>query len=509
MAISSFQYNGVNLGIVLTEVWGRENIYDGNYNYLHTRHVIRVVTLLGPQVQIQGFVNQQLIASNLLSVPTESLVNGQLPVNTAQVVSNSFGTTGALTDEAIRHLLSVPRGRLTVTVGDKLALSSPRTGSTTDSNNGPKPLNVTVKEIRGTHSYLIDFTIEVALNENYLFALTTAGLGNTVLTNNPVVTSVLTAIRSEIDQDYYTTRTVHQTAKLNVDEMRRQGLRAEQIIETIAPTISPGFQRIKAVVDVSPDETTVTWDAIDRETALQILSANGGVTRIEAYQTESLKFLGNESLIVNLLFTHLETATRGLQILAIAGRDPVSAGFAAGAAAADYLANAAKVVYNHLPIRQTDIVVRVWGHKGGRRDLLQQIATLMIINRLGGINNALFRAAVSGFNAQVTHDLMGKFVEIKLTILGSPILSTLTVVQEMVFGNGTLFPSGVGSDATAGITDDTSTNPAQSNPPPPGGFVSGLNPVAQSPTVPQEVGVRYGQVANPPPARLSQQVTTP
>lgn len=138
-----------------------------------------------------------------------------------------------VTDISLRHILSQPRQQLVVGVGTVESLRSPRKGFTVDSHNGPKPIQWDVVQISGTKTFIVDFAIQVALNECYLF--------------NTKAPSVLLSHRwqmmGETDQDGYTTRYIQGRAVFNTEKLLAVGGQADDFRDALFHPVPMNFRR--------------------------------------------------------------------------------------------------------------------------------------------------------------------------------------------------------------------------------------------------------------------------
>jgi hypothetical protein len=207
---------------------------------------------------------------------TKIVVSVQAVLNTHLAPASPVGTeTPAQTMARIRHLLLIPRQQLTFTVGADTLLNSPSVGET-DVNQGPVPQSVSITQIGGTETFLIDYSVETYVVEC------------PEETSPPNYLSHRWRETATIDESGYTTRTRTGKITCRADLLNN----ADQLRGVVAVPIPNGFKRIKS--DYTLDETglNLQYTFQDKEVFLQppgpAFKASG--TYIESTSNGAVRF---------------------------------------------------------------------------------------------------------------------------------------------------------------------------------------------------------------------------
>lgn len=406
--MSTVIYNSV--GLLRCEVldYQREPIWNGNVDYLYTRHRLRVRGILNPEINpydfTSGIPNSQrpsaVLASANNAVPVINPVIGKgrldaiaasglggLPSTTDQPRMNR-GVFAPNTDLAIRHALMQPRRVLVYAVGNAPVLVSPSINADgaqaqTDAANGPLPVVYDVVQISGTKSFLVDFGVETYLNESYLYVSTPS-----------VMLSHRWKATETIDQDYFSTRVIEGHAEFRSDRLLFLGAVPDDFrVALFHPLPGPGWKRIHVDAFANQDGNSADYVLVDKQLALSIVPA--GVTRIESYVTARSSNWGLQSV-----FGTLGNALFGIA----AGRG--SSASAIGAASSSF-----NLLGSTIPLAELEIVFRVWGRSDINRKILENVAVNGCRQRVILAQFFGLVASTAATQLDVTHDIAGSFVE--------------------------------------------------------------------------------------------------
>ncbi len=394
-------------GIVLTRCqilnWQREPQFHGP-DYLYTRHALRIRALYNPGVnawtlspQFTQYAAPAAILSKLgynVSIvqrdtgPVVSVVRtmGQNNVPGATLPYESAGAFAGVTDVAIRHAIERPRQRLVLVVGGVPVLVSPNMDSTTaasimDVKGGPFLTANDIVHVTGGKSFFVDLSIETFINEFGIFGVSP----NLLLSHR-------WSVNEDIDQDYYSTRTIRGVANFRRDRLNFLGAAADEFrAYLVHPLPGNGWKRIAANFEPAQDDTSLKYVLVDKQLAMSIVPP--GVTRIEATQTVDID--SGDQFSAAFLFA------RGL--------------LAVPALAFDFAARSFAESLNKLiPKAKLTIDVRIWGRSDQFRKGLENVAMNLIVIRLASAQvNAELPIAIlqSGVTTiRLTHDLAGTFV---------------------------------------------------------------------------------------------------
>lgn len=389
--MSTLHYNGVEIDVVKTLSYDRQHVFDGPA-YLWTRHRIHVVGIFNPAATSYSFAG--------------------LPAN----VFKSPGNNPAFTDNLIRHLLAQPRRKLVYTMAPKDEFGNPAifkddySGRSlvildcppspdpaapdfagysnqryaTDANNGPTPLGSLVREIVGTKTWAVEFSIEACVNEcmNYY--------------RNPVVLlSHRWSAAQHVDQDGFCTRTVSGHAIFRTDRMLEMVATPDHFRSSLAHPVPKNCQRENITVRIHEDGNRFDYTFVDREQSHTI--RRRGVTRIEALATSRRVTASADDPLAQSL-PHIGSA--------LAGRP--SAGI-------NLLLTPLLALIPHFELR---FVVKVWGNRSANRFGLMSVAEQVLVAKspIGKVgDDSKYRLDV-----RAAFDLVGRYAQAEATFIFGP-----------------------------------------------------------------------------------------
>jgi hypothetical protein len=366
--MSFLTYRGIKLDLLKTQAADRHAVHsDDGIAYLYTEWVLDVIGELNPAL-----------------------------ISFATATQPRAGLAPAKTDQAIRHLLMQPFGRLVWTVGDTAILDTGVNG--VDADNGPTPLSFDVLKLLGEHkTWVVRYRIKARVNE---CKGGNKDKGNMLLSNR-------WTMRTDTDDQHVTTRIIRGEAKFNSALLNEAGLNADQFRAVLVHPVPQGFRRENVDAEQASDGNTYRYTVIDQEdlSSLQLDSGDvaPGITDVQAFQTNHVGGTLVTGAVRNVALLEAASFRRALEVGSF---NP--AGYAGVAAAA-----AAEAALRSLPTAHTHFLVRVWGNKKSRRRDLQRTALKVILSRF----DANFITAISNsVEAYVTHDLRGRYVEVGITI---------------------------------------------------------------------------------------------
>jgi hypothetical protein len=258
--MSFLTYNGIQLELVRTVRFDRQAIYDeDSTTYLWSRFLVEVDTIYNPMATSYQVGNP----------PTQIT-----------------GVNPAVTDDAIRHVLMVPRKQLLFTVGGDTLLRSPEAPYTVDAHNGPIPISVNIQAIHGSKSFRVRYVIETFLLE-------------CPSPEGPALVSHRWTESHEVDDNYFTVRMLRGRAKFRSDLLLNGGVVPDDFRASLIVGIPYNFKRQRIAVTASSDGTELLYELLDQE-VYQSLGAQQSVTKCEAwYGYRSL--MGGGALTENML----------------------------------------------------------------------------------------------------------------------------------------------------------------------------------------------------------------
>lgn len=309
-------YNGVDLGVLKTEVYEFESVYDeSGVDYLYTRVTVVVRCVVNGFVRVQNgplpngpFVSYRFTGPNLLQTggiqPTGAAGGNvvraapNLPVDSdgigppaatgvsAPGVGNSFeppplrvvipdSSAPVVSHATVRQRLAFPGGKLYVFAGDggalsdlppkpeALSLESPLPGRKCDCKNGPFPRVLAVPEVMaGDRTFLLDFAVETYINE---------GPENNV---NPsgILLSHRFSQSHGLTDDHRTSITTNGLAVFRTDLVYSIPQNPDYMRRVLFMPIPQGFCRSIPVVRGREDVTGVEYEYTDVQQAVNFVA---------------------------------------------------------------------------------------------------------------------------------------------------------------------------------------------------------------------------------------------
>jgi hypothetical protein len=207
-------------------------------------------------------------------------------------------------------------------------------------------------------------------------------------------------MRRTVDQDGFTTRTIHGQATFRTDLLADIPRDADQFVDKMGHPVPPNMQRVR--VETSPNEAgnVVDYMIVDTERPTNIQNwTQHNVTRIEAYyKTRCVSHRSADWLadyIGKIDLTRPFTAFTNLRDV--------------------------------MPTTDFMIGIKVWGNRNATRRGLTEVITK--------VGDAVFKDLAQKFplglavDSSLTEDLMGKFVEAQFAFKAGPISSALNFGQ--------------------------------------------------------------------------------
>lgn len=266
---TSVTYNDITIYNTLTKRFDQEPVYDESHTdllyYKFTIGIVGYVHGIGTGTNSDGNpvpwpATNSPFSWNLIAPPS----------------GTSFSGGGAsLQERAIRYALGTPRGPFTmftnstidpisgvVRNGDPLLTCFPATAfgrqasfnaSGVDLNNGPKPTALRVMSISGDAIFRVEFEIEICKME-------CDSEGNCL--NDSGVLSNRWTMTDDIDNNFYTTRTLQGVLKTITARLNPQSFRA-----FVVPPLGSGFRRSHMTFIASADGLSLNYTVVDTEIA--------------------------------------------------------------------------------------------------------------------------------------------------------------------------------------------------------------------------------------------------
>lgn len=384
--MSTLTYNSITLDFVETRTYDRTAIMDGP-TYLYTRHTLGVVAIYNPE--------------------RNSYDAAALPTTGVQAPS---------IDIAIRHRLMIPRKKLLYKVGTTNVLLTPVAGRVADANNGPLPLYCHVEKIHGKKTFKVYFVVQADVNEC---------TGATP----PIILSHRWTMEHDIDEHFYTVRTIRGWAILRTDHMLVNDLTPDQYRSHFIHPIPQNFKRMRIHVVANEDGNELEYTVVDQEMpyAMDKFVRSLGVTKIEAFHNFEAGTPSFDSAVTKFF----NEATSGNNPL-----EWIRGAFRGAAAILPHLAHT--------------ILVRVWGNRTATRSNLESIGWHVVRKRLEPLGIAV-GSVLSDTWVNLSHDLMNKWVEVTVRRKVGPIGSFMSALNLALSGNGnSIFPSN--AEYVAGVT---------------------------------------------------------
>ena len=305
------------------------------------------------------------------------------------------------TDIAIRHALLTPRSTLiysqhALNGQASVVFTSPSGATGVDAHNGPIPLALNVTQVIGTKSWVIEYAIETYINEN------TAATKSVLLSHR-------WRMEESIDQDYFTTRTITGRAIFRTDRLATLSAVPDDFRTYMAHPIPGGFRRESIHVAASEDGSELDYHLVDRQQAS--ICIRFGVSRIEATHTAGVTVPGLERIVSAAIG---DIAALGSALGKVGSAHDAPGTFRNSARAYSNLPS--MQTWGNMPIRFDIVEVRVWGDPSSLRKVLTNVAMVVALGRFSEV-----QTTVATKNLTVMHDLMGKFVSVRLELMSGPL----------------------------------------------------------------------------------------
>ena len=255
-------YNEVTLEVVKLVSHKREAVFDkAKINYLYTRHTLVVRAILAPTVGEHQLGTRYKPDTAVLE-PTA--FSGPLKVNQGNMGNAVVGPnpiTGLESDNAIRHTLMAPRGRLVYVVGGNYLIDSPHGGQACDVTFGPIPLFCHVEKVAGMGTISVLFGIQTDLSQCPLFE-----------DKFPAVMSHEYSQQVEIDDQFRTKRTTRGEIRLRADVSASMPCTPDAFREYFALSCPAHYKRDSIRVVQHPDMTRLEYAIVDMEKERPIIN---------------------------------------------------------------------------------------------------------------------------------------------------------------------------------------------------------------------------------------------
>lgn len=466
--MSILVYNGVQMKLIRTQGISRESIYDtSGVDYLYTRW----------RFDITAIVNRKATSYAPTASGSSLVSGGGTPVATANPVAGIFSPV--LTDAAIRQALATPRRRLEYWVesgnntalgtggaaaasGLELLLCSPRVGYYVDAKDGPTPLTYDVKQVVGGKTFLVHWVCETHVNECGLYT------GNNL---PPIILSNRWTDTHTADEDYFVTRHVAGVAIFRKDFLSKLEIIPDLFRIDLFPLPPLGFKRQNIQVTAHADGCGIDYAFDDVQQPITVVPHESGVTRIQAFHTKKLSVQTDAvdgalealeraaSLSWQMKDSKIKPSDMIKDAVGMVKYIPGVGTIAAKGAnwaidkVSEYVDIDKAVIYakvadsfarNCLPQYTEVIICRVWGHKGSVKRDLYWLACAVAFGRVQPIT--LVGLVPPPFSFEMTYDVFGKYVEVKLEYRYAGLASMAGVIG----GTTNLATIGVGDEQVVG-----------------------------------------------------------
>lgn len=363
-------YNGVTLQMCEVIDYTREVEKDGPI-YLWTNH----------RLHVRGVYNPQATAY----------------VNNDGTPRMTLGTSPAVTDAALWAQLAQPFKALIFQVGNDIILRAPSAGYSYDAQNGPSPTVISVTEILGPRTFLVEFMVEARV------------VGCRGASPPTILSHRWTATEEIAQPNYLSVRTIAGHLILRSDFRQQNDTAPDDFRPSAFHPCPNGFQREDVVVTADESDTRIDYSFVDRQLGIDYgsLSISRQVSRIEAFHTSEV----TKPSFQELLGSPFRGGAQGAGVVAgMAGPGAVNplglitAGLAGGV-------GAGVSAYNTIPSKVHTVIARAWGNRYARRRDLEEVAATICLRRMQDSSAQFF---VGNLWTQVSHDLMNKFVEVQM-----------------------------------------------------------------------------------------------
>lgn len=427
-------YNGLDLQVIKTNFYKKEPIFDG-HTYLYTRHTISVLAVYNPKMV--GY----FLPAGLGNVPqeaetfapeTDAVIRHHLLQPRKKLLYRFTNQAGEL---PFYDVISSPQGLAPNTVdGADLPIPNPHQlggvkDHPADATEGPFPISCEVKEVRGSKTFLVSFTIRTDINDCEKYE-----------GGPPTVLSHVWSQEEQLDQDFLSIRVTRGRIVFHAGRLRAAGSLQDNYRNAVAQPLIDGFKREHVEVKISEDGLQLQYVIVDKEQpiCLNRRLQTAHVTRVEASLTRVYRNMGDEKRRVTLFERELNVLG-GAGIVfgrAIGGLVRRLRGIrdAATGQNRDFglvylsqsIASLAMTMYDTLPTESFSCQVKVWGDRASyKRDLYQTAISIAL-------------AAMPPFNGgsldiTATWDLTGKSVQLNVERM-LPKLSVRPPSLTSVFG---------------------------------------------------------------------------
>ncbi len=394
--MSVLQYNGIALQVCKVLKCDRHFIYDGP-TYLYTKWILSLRCLYNPFATSYDIAG---VGGNVFSTPR----------------------VAAMTDATIKHRLGVPRKQLIVGSGGIAFLVSPQAGFTVDSANGPQPLACNVVKIAGTKSFLVDYAIQTSLRDCSLETLTYPS----------IFLSHRWSMEHELDDDFFTTRTIRGHVIFDAARMQQVPVVADQYRGALFHPIPPNCQRHIPLVRQHEDGNSVEYIVKDVEQAVNLGSAAlfENVTRIEATHEAEVSGPGLAQVGGQAIRTGVNIVRRGIESAFLGkGATAIAVGAVGGA-----IEGIVDAVGNLIPIETHTIGVRVSGNGDSSKRGLVKVGQQIIADRVNKMAIVMPGITLYSWGSRIVIELHKRAVEVKQTIRFVPFVTTNVSVIAIVAG---------------------------------------------------------------------------
>jgi hypothetical protein len=352
------QYNGVTIGEPLEVLDGgieKTVVFDGP-TYLYTRVRLHVMGVYNPKkvsYQLQG------IAGNIFQPVAQP------------------GQMGAVTDEALRHILSQPRQLLIYSINGNEVIGVPDVNPADpaggrfacDAANGPFP-TVHRVEPTGEKTFLVEFSFECAINEAYLYVSTPS-----------VILSHRWKMSHTLNVDALCTRIIAGHAVFRSDRLAAINAKPDDFRAFLFHPIPTGFKRLPVEISVDEDNLAVDYRITDQQKMLCITQS--GVSRIEGHYTQAQTSQGLEQSVWQFGSSLTRVADAAINTVGKGGVSKMKVGEASGlfGTISGEFGNTLRA----LPRRIHELSFTVWGIKGVSWNSLRGIAQALISSRISAL----------------------------------------------------------------------------------------------------------------------------
>ncbi len=257
-------YAGIEMHNVTTRQWDQTIVYDeSGTDPIGIRY----------NLTFEGILHVQSISDSAVTVPAWI----------GDIDGRQLGNDAPDSLNKLHEMLSRPRQTLIVRMNGKQALNViPADGNAStlykdyDVDNGPKPQQVRVTHIVRDKVFRVQFTI---------VAMVLGCVSGTTVNNTPVLNNRW-SVGEEMDDDFFTTRTISGTVRFSISDpaMLPTGHYYKYII---VPPLENGFRRARLHYLVTPDGLSAKYTIVDRQVHT---AAPWPATRISGRHTESTQY---------------------------------------------------------------------------------------------------------------------------------------------------------------------------------------------------------------------------